>query len=223
MKRPFFIIGWLLAATLLMAKLQYTLEDHALAFTFSSNFPAQYFSFLSADKLQLTIVMPNVQLEPSQHYLRHPVFKEFLVLNRHDTAFIHIFFRKATGYAVAPLPYSQTLGIEIFQWKKLSQAQVFYYSGLLALESRLWAEAQRYCEAAGKLGVPEGYAYAGFAALQQGRFSEALLNFAAAVRARVAIPDVMVALENIARSTSSHRFQPCCLRCWIHSHRSRGN
>ncbi len=198
MKRLFFIAGWLLSTALLMAEVHYTLDDHTLALTFSAHFPDQYFSFLSADKLQLTIVMPNVQLKPSQHYLRHPVFKEFLVLNRHDTAFIHIFFRKATGYALAPLPYSRTLGIEIFHWKDLSQAQVFYYSGLLALESRLWSEAQRYCEAAGKLGEPRGYAYAGFAALQQGKFAEALLNFAAAVRARVAVPDVMVALADLA-------------------------
>ncbi len=182
----------------LYAQLRYTIHSQALELHFPQDFPSQYFSFLSPDKLQLTIILPGFHLEAMQQYVRHPILKEFIITSRADTSFIHIFFRKPAGYALAPRRYSQVLSVNVFQWDQLSQGEIFYYSGLLALESRLFAEAQQYFEAAGKLGEVRGYADAGLVALEQGKFAEALLNFAAAVQKQADVPDVFLALADLA-------------------------
>lgn len=168
-----------------------------VSISFSSEIP-EFSSALSRDKKLLTIKIPSAGKQGNKLVkTAGGIIKQAEVKKLKDTVIVIITLAEARGYNAYPLPYSNTLVVEVFKWNDLSKAEDFYRQGLLAYESRILAEAQSFFDKASAMNNPNANFFSGLMAILEEEFKEAEGFLLKAESLNSNIPDLYAALSYI--------------------------
>jgi hypothetical protein len=161
--------------------------------------PKEYSTELSADKKKLTLRLTEVGVDDRARDVlaKGNVDNVFIKTIGKGTAEIYIMLKTKRGYSIEPLPYSDVLAVNFFDWNTLPVQDNSYHSGLLAIESKTFALAKEYFGKADQMNMGNASAMLGLTAIREGDAREAQRNFQRAIANRSSIPDVFAGLADL--------------------------
>lgn len=156
----------------------------------------KFTSILSNDKQKITIKIPASSFKNNIAELNGKgVVQKVISSKVGNDVIIEIFSGEKRGYNATPMPFSNSIQIELFKWDKLTPAEDAYRTALLALESKVTNEGINNLKKAIKLGDYNASGMLGIIQLQEGKSKEALENLTNAEKNNSNYPDVYGALS----------------------------
>ncbi|NLO18867.1 MAG: hypothetical protein GX121_03150 [Ignavibacteria bacterium] len=158
--------------------------------------PADYISKLSLDKKKITISVSNCKIIDSAKRVKGTGIIQDIYANLNkNQAEINIFLKDKRGYTAVPLPYSQALMIECFQWDNLTNGEDVYREALLAIEDKIYIGLQDSLLKAASLGESNSLTFLSFYLLQKGYLKSSQKALTLASEGGSKIPDLYAALS----------------------------
>lgn len=109
------------------------LKDRALFIHFNTT--PSFSSELSDSKTQITFKFDKrIQADTNLNKLSSSIINKISLNNYDDNSILNIHLNSKRGFTHAILPYSNTLLINIIDWKNLTSDEDFYQTGLLGLD-----------------------------------------------------------------------------------------
>lgn len=168
------------------------------AIIYCNELPKKYSTELTPDKKKITIHISNASVDDKARQTSGTgIMENVYVQSANKNLDIYIILKDKRGYTIAPLPYSQALIVEVFEWNKLSSAEDNYRSGLLGMEDGVNKSAKRYLENAVRAGDANAAAFLGIIQLGEGKANSAIENFHLALKGKTNINDVYAALSQV--------------------------
>jgi hypothetical protein len=168
------------------------------ATVFCTDIPEDFKSRLSDDKLKITVTLPNSTIEDEARKVSGKGIITDVYAQKQDTSLdIMVMLKDKRGYTAAMLPYTKTIILETFDWKKLSKEEDEYRSGLLAYEGKIYAAAKAHFEKAIVGDIPDVGVYLGIVYLKAGDLNKAMESFITARSSGTKLPDVYAGLAQI--------------------------
>jgi hypothetical protein len=168
------------------------------AIIYCNEMPKKYTTELTADKKKITIHLNNASVDEKARQISGlGIMENVYVQSTNKNLDIYIILKDKRGFTVAPLPYSQALIVEVFEWNKLSSAEDNYRSGLLGMEDGVNKSARRYLESAVRAGDVNAAVFLGMIQLGEGKTNAAVENFHLALKGKTTINDVYAALSQV--------------------------
>jgi hypothetical protein len=165
---------------------------------YCTDIPLDFQSRLSDDKLKITITLPNSTIEDDARKVSGNGIITDVYAQKQDTSLdIMVMLKDKRGYTAAMLPYTKTIIVETFDWKKLSKDEDEYRSGLLAFEEKIYASAKVHFEKAIVGDIPDVGVYLGIVYLKAGDLNKAMESFITARSSGTKLPDVYAGLAQI--------------------------
>ncbi|MCX6147949.1 MAG: hypothetical protein NTW25_11990, partial [Candidatus Kapabacteria bacterium] len=156
----------------------------------------KFTSNLSSDKQKITIKIPVSSFKNNIPELNGKgVVQKVISSKVGNDVIIEIFSGEKRGYNATPMPFSNSIQIELFKWDKLTPAEDAYRTALLALESKVTNEGINNLKKAIKLGDYNASGMLGIIQMQEGKSKEALENLTNAEKNNSNYPDVYGALS----------------------------
>ncbi len=161
--------------------------------------PKDYSSDLSADKKKLTIRMTDIGIDDRAREIlaKGNVENVFVKTTAKGLAELYIILKARRGYSIEPLPYSDILAVNFFDWNTLPAQDNYYHSGLLAIESKTLPLAKEYFGKADQMNMGNASAMLGLTAIREGDAREAQRSFQRAITHRTTIADVFAGLADL--------------------------
>ncbi len=158
--------------------------------------PNEYFSQLSLDKKKITIKIKNCTIVDSAKRAKGTgiIQDVYTSINKNQTE-LNIFLKDKRGYTAVPLPYSQTLMVECFQWDNLTNGEDIYRETLLAIENKINIGIQDSLLKAATLGDANSLTFLSFILLQKGYVKSSHKALTIANEKGSNIPDMYAALS----------------------------
>lgn len=156
----------------------------------------KFTSSLSADKQKITIKIPVSSFKNNISELSGKGVVQKVTTNKVGNDIeIEIFSGEKRGYNATPMPFSNSIQVELFKWDKLTPAEDAFHTALLALESKVTNEGINNLNKAIKLGDINAAGMLGVLQMQDGNTKEAFDNLSIAERSNSNYPDVYGALS----------------------------
>ncbi len=158
----------------------------------------EFRSSLSDDKKKVVISINSADAQEEARVVNSSGLIESVYAQTFDGDLtISVLLKEEAGYTIAPMPFSNSLIVEVFSWDKLSTAEDNYRSGLLALENNIYPTAQKYFEKAAKAGHVNSKALLGILKLKNSKLDSALLLLKEAEKGSSDIYDIFAAISQI--------------------------
>ncbi len=158
--------------------------------------PNEYFSQLSLDKKKITLKIKNcIIVDSAKRAKGTGIIQDiYTSINKNQTE-LNIFLKDKRGYTAVPLPYSQTLMVECFQWDNLTNGEDIYRETLLAIENKISTGIQDSLLKAATLGDANSLTFLSFILLQKGYVKSSHKALTIANEKGSNIPDLYAALS----------------------------
>ncbi len=155
-------------------------------------------SSLSDDKKKVVIKIKNADAKEGARVVNSSgLIESVYAQTSGGDLTISIILRKKEGYTIAPMPFSNSLIVEVFSWDKLSPDEDNYRSGVLALENKIYPTAENYFQKAAADGNINSKALLGILKLQNSDLDSALILMKEAEKGNSDIYDIYAALSQI--------------------------
>lgn len=160
--------------------------------------PSKITSSLSDDKKTLTITLGKVTWTNDKAFITSEgIIKRAELRSINETTHLTLTLIAPRGYTIAKLPYTQSLVIDVFDWKKLDSAEDAFRMGLLSLIDGEDSLAKPDIMRAIKGGVADAATFGGLIFLNKGEINSAIKCFRLADARGVELPDVYAALAQL--------------------------
>lgn len=150
-------------------------------------------SQLSENKTLISFSFQNTKALQTNLLRGEGIINSLELLNHSSHLEVIIKLNSPRGYTYAILPTSQSLIIEVFEWKSLSTAEDNYRMGLLALSNNL-SVARKYFESAFKDKIANAGFFLGMLFLRANLIDEAIQTLLEAEKLNCNIPDHYILL-----------------------------
>lgn len=171
-------------------------EPPARAYFRFSNFPIRYTSQLSEDKRRVIINLKGTSVvDSARNKQGGGIIQEIYVQTTVKDISIFSSLTEPKGYTAAPLPYTRAIMLDVFNWDKLSPADDYYRTALLALEDNIIESAKKDLLSAAIEKNSEAAMFLGIILLGEGKVNSAIKNLEFAEKSGVKIPDLFAALS----------------------------
>ncbi len=156
----------------------------------------KFTSNLSADKQKIIIKIPASSFKSNINEITGKGVVQRVIANKvGNDIIVEIFSGEKRGYNATPMPFSNSIQVELFKWDKLTPAEDAFHTALLALESKVTNEGIISLKKAIKLGDNNAAGVLGIIQMQEGNSKEALDNLILAEKNNSNYPDVYGALS----------------------------
>lgn len=157
----------------------------------------EYSSELNESKDRVSIKLENTSFGNIQQLNSTGIIKSITPLVNGDTSEVIIeFSSKGKGYSIAPLPYSSSLMVDVFDWDRLTDAENKYRQAIFAYEANL-DNTEDELRSAIELGSSEAKAILALHYLKKSDLDSAVPLLFDAFRDSVKIPDLYAGLAEI--------------------------
>ncbi len=196
----FFVIVILNTPNLISQNLatKIVIEPLNRAVVYFDTFPIIYSTELSADKKRITISIINSSIVDSARRISGTgIISDVYSKTTNNNLTLEILLKENRGYTAVALPFTKSLIIEVFDWKKLNPNEDLLRTGLLSYEDKIIVPAKNDLTNSVIQGNLEAPAYLGILLLKMGKINSARENLLFAEKAKSNLPDIYAALSQI--------------------------
>jgi len=160
-------------------------------------FPKDFQSYLNSTKTLISIIVYNIETNIIlDSVVSEGIISKVLLKKISNHIEINIYLKSPRGYTIAPIEFSNSLMVEVFEWNALNHDEENYRMGLLSLTGNL-AVARKYFESAFNGNIANAGFFLGYLYLKANEIEKAKEVFEKAEILGCNIPDLFFALAQI--------------------------
>ena len=160
-------------------------------------FPKDFQSYLNSTKTLISVVIYDIETNTKEDSVVSDGIISKATLKKFSNHIeINVYLKSPRGYTIAPLEFTKSLMIEVFDWNSLSPEEENYRMGLLSLTGNL-AVARKYFESAFNGNIANAGFFLGYLYLKANEIEKAKEVLEKAETLGCNIPDLFFALAQI--------------------------
>lgn len=172
--------------------------DSARAELFFSDNPGTFDAAHSEDKTKLTLYIFGADVvENSKRASGSGKIETVYLQAAGDTLRASVIFAGPSGFTIREMFFSRSLRIESVEWSELSESEVNYRTGLLAIADNLDETAEKFLLKSAATNNAEAGAELGFLYMRKGKISKAIDYLRSAYESGAGEPDVYAAISQL--------------------------